>query len=361
MDNALNPLLELSRDPVLVLEAGKIILMNPAARQAFPACRIGDSSADLIPDQITFDPAERFLTAVLIGTTRYTVSAVRDGNALFLSLAEERSASASRGVLSEGMMSGMLSTLFNLGMSSGRLRVSLPQEAADARKYLAMLDHSYYLLLHRIGNMNAFLSLCEGSMELALRRVDLAALCSDIVSSTALLTRGKCAPVEFCTDLDALPAYLDAHRIEQLILNLLANSLEHTPKDGWVRLKLSKSGSGALISVSDNGSGIPPERLNSVFSGFRERRELETICAEHGGGIGLSLCRLIAEKHGGTLILESRAGDGTDVRVLLPLSPPGMMDLMSGEPEYSNGGMSAVLTELSGLLDADAYLDRFQD
>ena len=66
---------------------------------------------------------------------------------------------------------------------------------------------------------------------------------------------------------------------------------------------------------------------------------------------------MIAEKHGGTLILESREGEGTDVRVLLPLMPPGMMDLMSAGPAYSNGGMTAVLTELSELLDAEIYRD----
>lgn len=357
MDNALNPILELSRDPVLVLKSGKIVLMNSAARQAFPGSRIGDSTADLVPDLITFDPADRFITAAAINGIHYAVSAARIGGELYLSLAAERPASENRGFLSEGTMSGMLSTLFNIRLSSDRLRDTLPQSAADARKYLAMLDHNYYALLRRMGNLNTLIALGDGSMELALRRVDLAALCSDIASSTALLTRGLYAPVEFVAEPDTLPACMDAPRIEQLILNLLTNSLRHTPADGWVRLKLGKSGSNALISVSDNGSGIPPAQLNSVFTGFRERRDMEALCAEPGGGIGLGLCRMIAEKHGGTLILESRLGEGTDVRVLLPLIPPGMMDLMSAGPEYSNGGMSTVLTELSELLDADAYLD----
>ena len=357
MDNALNPILELSRDPVLVLEGGKIVWMNSAARQAFPGSRPGDGASELIPDLIAFDPADRFLSAVVIGGVRYTVSAARCGGALYLSLEADCPVSEDRGFLSAGTMSGMLAALFNVGLSSERLRSALPQEAADARKYLAALDHSYYTLLRRIGNLNTLISLGDGSMELALRRVDLAALCSDIASSTALLTRGAYAPVEFVTELDTLPACMDARRIEQLVLNLLANSLRHTPADGRVRLKLAKSGSNALISVSDNGSGIPPAQLNSIFTGFPERRDIEALCAEPGGGIGLGLCRMIAEKHGGTLILESREGEGTDVRVLLPLMPPGMMDLMSAGPAYSNGGMTAVLTELSELLDAEIYRD----
>ena len=361
MDKNLDPLLELSRDPVLVLENGKIVRMNSAARQSFPASRVGDAAADLIPDPIAFDEADRFISAAVIGGARYTISAARRGKALILSLEEDRPLSESRAVLSDGIMGGTLADLFNIGMSSDLLRDALPPDAAEARRYLSILEHNYYKLRRRLSNLHMLLALSEGSMELSLCHVDLVSLCSDIVSSTGLLTRACCAPVEFSTELDALPAWADAPKIEQLILNLLANSLKHTPADGHVRLKLGKSGSNALISVSDNGSGIPPSKLNGVFNGFRERCDLEALCSESCGGIGLALCRVIAEKHGGTLILESRKGEGTDVRALIPLTPSGALDMLCGGPVYANGGMTALLTELSELLDASAYAGRFRD
>ena len=358
MDNALQTMLELSRDPVLIVAEGKLCSMNAAARQAFPGSRIGDSAVDLIPNLIVFEQADQFVSSAVIAGIRYTVTAVRCDGKLFLSLAADPSPSEQTELLSGGWMSGMLSSLFNIGLSSDRLRAVLPSEASDARQYLAMLDHSYYMLLRRMNNLNMLCALSDGRMGLTFRRVDLAALCTDIVSSTSLLTRGACAPLEFETDLDALPACVDAAKVEQLLLNLLSNSLKHTPKNGRIRLRLAKSGSNALISVSDNGSGIAPLQLKHVFNGFSTRSDLTTLCGEPGSGIGLGLCRLIAEKHGGTLILESRESEGTDVRVLLPLSPPGMLELMSDCPEYGNGGMPAILTELSELLDADVYASR---
>ena len=358
MSNSLQAILELSRDPVLALEDGTILLMNAAARQAFPGCRVGGTAQALFPDTITFAQAEEFVSGVVIGGVRYAVSAVRSDGLLFLSLAAEEEDEAARGFLSEGMLSGMLSSLFNVGLASERLRAALPADDADAARYLAMLDHSYYTLLRRVSNLNTLCALMDGSMQLTYCRVDLVALCGDIVSSTALLTRDACARLLFETELEALTACVGASKVEHLILNLLSNSLKHTPKDGLIRLRLSRSGSNALISVSDNGSGIPPKQLKYVFHSFRDRRALETLCLEPGGGIGLALCRVIAEKHGGTLILESREGAGTDVRVLLPLAPPETVELMSSSADYTNGGMSVLLAELSELLDAAAYEKR---
>ena len=355
MLNALESILELNRDPMLVLADGKIHLMNSAARKAFPGSRIGDGASDLIPDLIVFDAAKEFISSVSVGAARYVVTAARCDGMLWLTLTPDRPASENRGFLSEALMSGMLSTLFNIRLSADRIRDAAGEGAVIMQSYLSMLDHNYYKLLRSLSNLNALCALGDGSMELTLRRVDLVTLCSDIASSTTLLTRGLYAPVEFCTELDTLPAYMDAPKVEQLILNLLSNSLMHTPQDGQVRLKLARSGSNALICVSDSGSGIAPVRLKNVFTGFQGCPDLLALAADPGSGIGLALCRIITEKHGGTLILESRAGEGTDIRALLPLMPPGAAELMSSGPEYANGGMEAILTELSDLLDTDAY------
>ena len=355
MLNALESILELNRDPMLVLKDGKILLMNSAARDAFPSSRVGDGAAELISDPIIFDAAEAFVSSVSVGSTRYAVTAVRFDGMTALTLTPDRPASENRGFLSEALMNDLLSTLFNLRLSADCVRNATGPDQISARSYLAMLDHSYFKLSRKLSNLNTLCALSEGSMELTLRRVDLVALCSDIVSTTALLTRGQYAPVEFSTELETLPALMDAPKVERLILNLLSNSLMHTPPDGQVRLKLARSGSSALICVSDNGSGIVPLRLKNVFTGFQAQPDLAALAAEPGSGLGLALCRIIVEKHGGTLILESRAGEGTDVRALLPLTPPGAAELMSAGPEYANVGMETILTELSDLLDTSVY------
>lgn len=355
MDNALYPLLELSREPVLAVEGGKIAMMNGAAQQAFPSLRIGDLTAGLIPDAILSERADFFAGAAAVAGVSCAVTAVRHSGLLFLSLQPERWEIAAPVSLSDGQISGILSAMFNIGMSADRLRCSLEQENADTRKYLGTLQHNYYILLRRLGSLNALRGLRSGSMELVYRHVDLTSLCADIVSSVNVLTGGAFAPVEFICEAPEVPACLDAPKVEQLILHLIANSLLHTPKEGHVRLKLSCSESRALIAVSDTGSGIPPRLLSGIFGERHASETPEDLAAEPGGGVGLALCRAIAEKHGGTLILESRVGAGTDVRVLFPLSPPDSIFLRSEEAEYGNGGMEIMLTELSELLSSKVY------
>ena len=355
MQDEIQSILELNRDPVFAVAKGRILMMNPAAQAAFPRTRIGDSASLLFPDLIVFEQSDRFMSAVTIGTCRYTLSAVRRGETLFLSLAEDRAATEDRQLLSQPLMSGMLSALFNIRLTADRLRGKLAPQSADAAELFAILDHNYHLLLRRVRNLNALYALTDYRMELVMYRVDLVKLCADTAAVTTSLTRGARAPVEFCSELDTLTAYVDAPKVEQLILNLLSNSLKHTPADGQVRLKLVQRGSSALISVSDNGCGISPVRLKDVFTGAGDDSDLGSLSEEFGSGLGLELCRVIAEKHNGTLILESREGEGTEVRVLLPLSPPGTVNLMCADSEYFNGGMSVILTELSDLLDYRVY------
>ena len=361
MDNALLNILELSRDPMLAVADGRISLMNTAAKQVFPDCRLGDRAAEYIPDLILFEQADSFISSLQLRGVHYTVSAQRSGGVLYLSLAPERSVALLRGCLSDQLMCGMLSSLFNIGLSADRLRAAADPDDPEARKYFGTLYHNYYALYRRIGNVNALCALSEGEMDVVLRHADLVTLCTELADSVSLLTGDKCARVEFDTELDALPACVDAPKVERLILNLLANSLQHTPKDGLVRLRLARSGSNALISVDDNGCGIPPAQLKNIFQSFLNRLDSETLSAGNGAGLGLGLCSLIAEKHGGTLILESREGEGTTVRVLLPLSPPGATQLESAQPEYADGGMTLLLTELSELLDSSRYAQGFPD
>lgn len=354
---ALESILELSRDPVLALSDGQLVMMNAAAKQAFPGSRIGDSASALVPDAILFEPSDRFVSGMTVGVERYTVAAARCDGVLYLALTPDAGAQDNRGFVSEVMMSGLLSTLYNIGLAADRIHDSITPENKSARESLAMLHHGYYTLLRRLNNLNTLCALCDGSMGLSMRRFDLVRLCEDVVSTTAALTRDDYAPLVFCTELETLPVCMDGPRVEQLILNLLSNSLRYAPKDGCVRLKLAKSGANALISVSDNGSGIDPALLQSVFSGFQGSMDLRLLSAQPGGGIGLALCRVIAERHGGTLILESRPGEGTEVRALLPLSPPDAEQFESAGPAYANGGMPVILTELSDLLHADTYAD----
>jgi signal transduction histidine kinase len=118
-------------------------------------------------------------------------------------------------------------------------------------------------------------------------------------------------------------AHVDAERIRVVLGNLLTNALRHSdPQGPPVRVALEVADDDVLIGVHDQGVGIEEEDLERVFEPFY--RVDRSRSKDTGGyGIGLSLVRRIVEAHGGAITLDSRAGEGTSVRVSLPSSGNG--------------------------------------
>jgi len=121
-------------------------------------------------------------------------------------------------------------------------------------------------------------------------------------------------------DLDLLG---DMHHLLRLMGNLVENAMRHTPTTGRIVLSARAEGDMAAITVADNGEGISPEHLPHLFERFY-RVDLARS-REHGGfGLGLAICKSIAEAHGGSLSIRSAVGVGTEVTVWLPRAlPPG--------------------------------------
>lgn len=115
----------------------------------------------------------------------------------------------------------------------------------------------------------------------------------------------------------------DERQLRQVVSNLVDNALRFTPSGGRVELSVDapKDGNEATVTVSDNGCGVAPHHLERVFDRFfqaeaaRDRGDIK-----RGGGLGLSICRSIVERHGGRISVESPGlGLGTKVTVVLPL------------------------------------------
>jgi CheY-like chemotaxis protein len=111
----------------------------------------------------------------------------------------------------------------------------------------------------------------------------------------------------------------DADRLQQIVWNLLTNSVKFTPKAGRISVSLTAEGSDAVLVVADNGSGISPDLLPHVFERFRQGTS--SASRAHGGlGIGLALVRHLADLHGGTALAESEGeGRGATFTVRLPM------------------------------------------
>jgi two-component system, OmpR family, sensor histidine kinase BaeS len=121
---------------------------------------------------------------------------------------------------------------------------------------------------------------------------------------------------------DDLPAIeVDPVRIMEVLANLLQNALRHTPAGGSVEVGASRAApaegaSGIVLTVTDNGSGIPPELIPHVFDRFVRTPD------SAGSGLGLAIAKSLVDAHGGSIRAENAPAGGTVVRIVLPVRQP---------------------------------------
>jgi signal transduction histidine kinase len=107
---------------------------------------------------------------------------------------------------------------------------------------------------------------------------------------------------------------VDAHMIEQVIMNLILNAVQALPEGGQVTLRTRKQEDGWEIEVEDTGCGIPLEIRPHIFDPF-----FTTKGTGEGTGLGLSVSLGIVQRHGGEMLVDSEEGKGTRFTVRLPL------------------------------------------
>lgn len=109
----------------------------------------------------------------------------------------------------------------------------------------------------------------------------------------------------------------DKEKLQQVIINIVSNAIKYTPKGGNVAITAKNSGEFFLISVSDNGIGIPQEDLPRIFERFYRVEKSRTSDAG-GTGLGLAIAKEIIDAHGGDIKIDSEIGRGTHVDVFIP-------------------------------------------
>lgn len=173
----------------------------------------------------------------------------------------------------------------------------------------------------------------SGQFPVRMRRTDLAGLARDEVRRAAALTRehrlllvgadGPCA------------ASVDPDRIRQVLVNLLDNAVKYSPGGGEVRVALSRDGSEAVLCVEDWGMGLPEGAEERIFEPFGRAANASGSNVP-GMGLGLFICRRIAEAHGGTLVARS-GGEGRGTTMCLRLPTEGRRDIATADREPSDG------------------------
>ncbi len=191
-----------------------------------------------------------------------------------------------------------------------------------APETMALLDETLQEVRRMTELVDTLLTLArvdEGRMELHTELVDLRALLHDVHETAQML--GEEAGLEVSLDVPADPVAVQADpaRMRQLLLNLVSNAVKYTPTGGRVWLALTAGPGTATISVRDSGIGIAPGDVDRVFDRFWRADAARSRTGERPGiGLGLSICKWIAEAHGGSIAVTSRPGRGSTFTVTLP-------------------------------------------
>ena len=149
--------------------------------------------------------------------------------------------------------------------------------------------------------------------------------CLDLADITgdALLARQEEAKrhgIHLRAALAAAPVTADPNLAESLVVNLLDNAIRHNLPGGQAEISTALTTAGAVVSVSNTGTLIPPDAVQDLFQPFRQLGTQRTRRGE-GHGLGLAIVRAIADAHGAALTARARPEGGLDIEVTFPLTP----------------------------------------
>lgn len=188
----------------------------------------------------------------------------------------------------------------------------------DYRKSLELISQEAGHMSAIVGKLLYLARIDAGKDQVNFERINLKALLTELSSDIEVLAREK--GIEFkLAPLEDLSIEGDRVKLEQLFLNLLENAIRYTPSGGSISASMVRKGQTAVIAIKDTGIGISKEHMPHLFERFY-RVDKARSRAEGGAGLGLAICKHIAQVHNGKIEVESQVGQGSTFSVSLPFA-----------------------------------------
>jgi len=195
------------------------------------------------------------------------------------------------------------------------LRAGRAEGPEEVRQCVAMLSTEADRLSRMVEKLLDWSRLEAGRTSLELERTEVPALLDRIGQAY----RAQQLPASYQTELDPQlpPVNVDRDAMAQVVLNLLHNAVKYTGEEKRIRVRARRAGRNVAIEVEDNGPGVRPHERKRIFERFYRADDLLSRQTE-GTGLGLAIAKKIVELHGGRIELDSKVGQGSTFRVLLP-------------------------------------------
>ena len=185
-------------------------------------------------------------------------------------------------------------------------------------RYLEMIERQADNLTRIVDDLIEVSRLTHGRITLKQERIALATVVTRAIDSAHAYLDHEHHRVSVSFPDAPTPVMADPLRLEQALVNVLANAAKYTPSGGSITITVEREGHEALVRVRDNGMGIPPRDLDRVFDLFRQAPNRVPL---GGLGIGLTMARALVEMHGGTIRASSDGpGTGSEFVIRLPIA-----------------------------------------
>jgi len=342
-------LLAMSSDAAVLVKNGRLVFANAGAYALLGHDCIGKSVKKIFGDDIAGIQAGSYIGEFPLGSKRHIVRACTcEGiRAMFLSDTEPKAS-----LISDAFIYSLRSCLMSINVALALLRENTHPERQDS---LAVISHESFRLNRILTNISIIQGVSKDEYPFNPSSIELSSFMTELLDSVRLFI--KTPELRFSSP-GALEIYADRALLECLMLNLISNCIIHASDCSRISITLTPGKERVFISVDDDGCGIAPEELHGVFDRYTHRYDLNNM--GKGPGFGMSTARTIATLHGGTLLLESRPGIGTAVRVSLAHNPYSAAKL-SHTAEIYERNTNSLLSGLSNCLNADCFVDKFLD
>jgi two-component system phosphate regulon sensor histidine kinase PhoR len=193
-------------------------------------------------------------------------------------------------------------------------------EGADVKEFAGKITEQCRRLVSIIEGVIRLSSFDEGKVTAEFRSFDLYELAASVVGVLRPKAEERSVAVEIAGD--RFNIFASRYMMDEMLYNLIENAIKYNKENGGVTVRLGKEDGFCKISVSDTGIGIPPEDQPHVFERFY-RADKSRSKKTGGAGLGLSIVKHIAARHGGRVELNSVPDEGTAITCFIPIQAPG--------------------------------------
>ena len=327
-------------DPIITIDSNaKVFELNLAARRLFevnaPQSIVGKRINDIIgigleqlpstSEIVVNGPGNMPVNLALsasewsVGAQSYCTIALHD---LSESRRVERMKDEFLATVSHELRTPLTSILGALGLLVAGAAGVMPPEALE----LATVAQRNGTRLSRLIDDLLDLTKLEGNrMTFNLRETPLNALLEEAVSANMGYAQSHGVHLQFSTRVQTAHSPIDAHRLLQVLANLISNAIKHSPAGSTAEVRLVEDPKGWLIEVADQGPGIDPEFRQRMFEKFSQADGSDQRSIS-GTGLGLYISKMLVDRMGGALSAQSGAGKGSVLSILLPWASKNFID-----------------------------------